>query len=190
MLEYNDEKHEASYNGVAVPSVTTVLPKVNFYMPESELAIKRENGKERHEMVKLYLDTKHTYDDPFLIMIDEWLKSHKKLTGEMIHHEKKFFSKRHLFWGTPDMVFEDAIIDLKSTLYAPKIFALQMAGYAVLMKEHGLKKIKKWIVLYPSADRSFTMKEKNVYNDKAEDVFIALVRKWHLEKTVELYLKG
>ena len=188
MLQYDDNKHEYRYKGVVIPSVTQVLPKIDFHMSESKLEVKRLEGKDTHSKIKMFFDTGDDFNDPFLMMLGVWMKTNKKLTGKLVQHEGQLFSKKHLFGGTPDMVFEEALVDWKSSLYAPKHFSLQLAGYNILTSENKvIGKTKKWIILYPDGG---VIKMKNVYNSLAEDVFIASVRKWQLERTIENYMKG
>lgn len=67
--------------------------------------------------------------------------------------------------------------------------ALQTAGYHILVTEKKIiEPTKKHIVLV--VDVNGTYDAVNVYNSMAEGVFLSLVQKHKIEKTLEYYLKS
>ena len=184
MLEYDDVTHEYKFKGAVIPSVTQVIPRPDFHMSEDRLKEKAEAGKERHSLIKMYHDTKDTFGDPLLIMLDEWEKENEYLTGKLIAYEVNLFSEKHKFAGRPDAIFEKAVVDFKSSWYGHHYNALQLSGYALLAAENNYKGKKKRIVIYPGKKK---MLMKNVDDEQADGIFLMLVKKWHMEQEIKKY---
>lgn len=184
---YDEINRRHTLGGMPIPSVTDVLPRIKFNLPDVTMKIKRKNGLDNHSMLKMYLDTRETFGDPLLIKIDSFLKEHKKKLGKLQFYERPLVSREYLFCGRPDMVFENAIVDLKSSNYAPRHFSLQLAGYKILIDENYKYRDRKWIVIYPNDNEIIPV---NVYDKMAVQLFFGQVKQWHFNKTVNLFLKG
>ena len=95
-----------------------------------------------------------------------------------------------MFAGTPDAIFENAIIDWKRQPGNSKIHALQISAQHLLaLKDKIIKPCKKWLVVWYDKE-SGKFKSRNVYNDIAEQIFIGIVKKYYIDLSVENYLKG
>lgn len=187
-----DEDHTYRYNGVIVPSVNQVLPKPDLHQSQWSSEILMDRGKDRHSLIKMFFDfkMKETFNEPLLIMLSDWFKKHKKMLGGLICYEKMFYSARYRFAGTPDMIFERATVDFKSSFYAPRLFSLSVEGYDILANENIDKKKRLRIVIYPGSDRKFEMKHRNVFDPRASKVFLGAVFDWHYKQALNNYLKG
>lgn len=185
MNTYDPEKHEYRINGKIVPSITQALPKPNFYMSPECLQMYADEGIENHAMIKMYFDTKDTFGDPMLQALDEWVKAHIDTFGEFRLCEKPLYSKKYLFAGTPDVIFGKCIIDFKRSPGNTKTHALQLAGQHLLAVENKIiPKTKFQFVAWYDGEK---FKSRSVYIDNAEDVFIALVKKWYIDRTISQY---
>lgn len=186
MLEYDDKTHEYKVDGVIVPSVTQLLPKQNFFVTAEILDKLAMEGSTNHEMLRLYHETGNTMGDSYLLQFDSFMKENEKKFGRLLMYESPLHSKKLNFAGTPDMIFEKAIVDLKRTKGDKKYQSLQLAGYSILAHENGFSKNKNQYIMYMDNGK---FKLVNVYNDMAEDIFISLVKKYYIEKVVNQYLK-
>ena len=187
MKEYTIDTHEYKIDGNIIPRVTQLLPKQNFFCTPEQLEAARVEGVENHSMIKLYFDTNDTYDNQILIDLETTLKELNYLTGDIVRNENNLFSEKHRFAGTPDAVFEKAIVDFKRSAGNKKIAALQLAGYYILAKENKLlSKTKTWLILYYDNGK---WKYYNVYNDKAENIFLSLVKKHNIEQNLKNYME-
>jgi len=186
-----DEKTHTYYMGEKeVKSVTQLLPPPRFYCTPEQLERARMEGIDFHNRAKIFLYNRETFGDPELILLDEWLRENEKLIGDYVMHEIPLYSTRHRFGGTPDAVFTKAIIDWKRTYYNPLYMALQVAGYHVLAKENKIiKPTKKHLIVYKHS-KGDKFISKNVWNDKAEDIFLSCVKKFHIEQALNMYLKN
>jgi len=203
LYDYDREKHEYSVKGIVYPSVTQIIPKQNFYMPAEKLEKYAEEGTANHKAVEEMLDTGATtssYAETVAIFMDKY----KAQTGELIAYEIPLFSPAG-FAGTPDLIFEYAIVDMKRSFGNPRIHALQLAGYNRLAVDNKLIKSTKmhWILVVDDAEqRKFSV--HNVYNSDAAFTFESClqlyiyskrVEEWSdkrdkMQKAIDYYLKG
>ena len=184
MFEYNDERHEYKIDGEIVLSVTQIIPDQQFYCTPEQLEAARVEGNDNHSLVKMYLDTGSTFDVPYLIDFEKWFKGNFELLGSLLAHEESLFSKKNNFAGTPDIICQNAIIDLKRTIGKLSYHALQFAGYSILSKEYKLANTKKWFLLWHDG-KKFQM--KNCYNPQAGGMFKSLLLKNRIEREYKKY---
>ena len=186
-MKYDPEKHEYTLNDKRLFSVTEVLPKMDFHCSPERLEETHIYGVENHGMIKLFLDTGDTFDDPYIMAFSEWLDENYPVLGKLLYHEQPMLSIKHAFAGTPDIIFEKAIVDNKRSFGDKKIHALQLAGYYLLAREKGIKKTKTWLII------SFTngkFKARNVYDDRAENIFLACLNRYKNDQLIDSYLKS
>jgi len=186
-MHFDHETHRYTHEGKIIPSVTQIIPRPEFYCTPEQLENARLDGVENHAMVKLYFDTGDMYGDPYLVAFDKWLQENGSLLGDLLVYEEHLFSPTHFFAGTPDMVFEKAIVDLKRNFNHTKIHSLQLAGYHILSRAHTLKKTKTWIIVW---EQNGKFKSRNVYDPRAEEIFLACLQKFKLEQAIESYMKS
>ncbi len=187
MLTFDPEKHEYLVDGVKYPSVTQVLPEQKFYCTESHLEAAREDGENTHSLIKMFFDTGDTFGEKILEDLAEKLKELKPITGELVSHDNPMFSAKHFFAGTPDAIFENAIIDFKRSRGDVKRHSLQLAGYHILARENKLiKRTKIWMILYHTGKG---WKYIRTHDDTAEEVFLSLVKLWHINESIKNYFK-
>jgi len=187
MKTFDEGKHEYKKDGIKYPSVTQILPPVDFHCTPEQLEAARLKGIEFHTKMEIFLDTGISGNDPDIEAVAEILTENKKNTGKLIDNENYLFSDKHLFAGRPDAIFEKAIVDFKRSVTDKKHMALQFAGYHILACENKLiEQTRKWYAIY-GKDGKF--KIVNVWNPDAESIFKALVKKHYIDRAVENYLK-
>jgi len=185
-----EESHTYIIDGQVVPSVTQIIPRQDFLnVPEHVLENARNDGIEKHQMIKDYFDGKVLIADgnEFIIKFHEFLE--KNSFGKLIQNEKPMYSKKYNFAGTPDMIFENAIIDFKRSINYSNIknYSLQLAAYNLLCKEYFDKDFKtEQYILY---QKEGEFKLKNVYNPDAERIFLFMRDKYFTEREIENYYK-
>lgn len=188
---YNPETHQYFIDDIEVPSVTQLLPKQDFYCSEEHLENCRIEGDENHSLIKMYNDTKKTFDLPYLIAFDKFMIENQKKFGELLYYEKPLFFKNnsYQFGGTPDMVFNNIILDVKRRPGNSKYHALQFSGYDILANKNDGAGPKGWFICWYDEEKN-EFKKRNVYNDKAEAAFMALLRNYYNNKFIEQYFKS
>jgi len=186
MVEYDVENHLYKIDGERVPSVTELLPEQSFYCTPEQLEAARLDGVDNHNKIRMYYDTGQTFEDPFIEQYHNLIEENKNLLGGFQFNEKFLFSVRLKFGGTPDTIYEKAIIDLKRSKGDDKRQALQMAGYNILLRENKIQAKKIWLLIYGVNDK---LKIKNIYDSQAENIFLALRKRYDLNQAIENYIK-
>jgi hypothetical protein len=169
------------------PSVTQCLPPIDFFCTKEELEAARQEGIEFHAKMDMYFSTGVTFDDPDIIAVDKILTEHSRALGALVLHEERLNSS-FKFTGQPDAIFEKAIVDFKRTRSNDKRLALQLAGYHILAVENkNIKPTKKWYCIY---GKDGDWKIANVYDPQAEDIFMALLKKYYIDIAIKRYMEG
>ena len=185
----NKPRYEKS--GIAIPSVTEIIPKPKFWITPEQLELAKQEGTDHHELVKMYWDNKcDTFGNEYLIRFDKFIKDYKKIWGKLLVYEQPLYAGAD-FGGTPDMIFENAIVDLKRTSGVLKNHALQLAGYYLLAKKNKIgdyKKYKKtWFIMWNN-DEKFRC--RNVFNANAESIFLTMLQNYRNNIAIEAYFKN
>jgi hypothetical protein len=181
---FNPFTHEYFLNGRRIPGVTEVLPKQNFFVAPWILEGYRREGIANHKKIKDYLDTGDDHGDQYVKTFQRCLDEHSEW-GKLLRYETPmYYDGQFSFAGTPDFIFEHAIIDLKRSYGKKKFHALQLAGYDIL--NYNVPNPLRIILVINGNE----YKLHNVYIEEAEDVFLLLVRQWWDKKIVEEYFKS
>jgi len=184
-IVFDPETHTYRVDGKIVPSVTQLLPKPDFFVSDERLAECAAEGTENHKEVEEFFRTGKS-TSPYTDAVQRFVEENKKTTGGLVACELPLASIKG-FAGTSDMIFENAIVDLKRTIGNKKIHALQTAGYNLLAVENGLiHSTKLHYILVIRDDGGYDL--TNVYDSMAENIFLSLLSKYKIEKSLEYYL--
>ena len=115
------------------PHVTHVIPPIEFYCTPEQLEAARVEGSTNHEMIKQYFDTGKTFGDEYLIEFDKFWNENIGLFGELLQYETPLISEAYGFGGTPDIVCDKCIIDVKRNFGNAKYHALSWLGIMYLL---------------------------------------------------------
>lgn len=127
------------------------------------------------------LDAVEAEMKPYARAVCDFLNMHAR---EVLHTEKELVSDQHGFGGTLDMYCQlwdgaYAVIDWKTTSSLTREHGLQVAAYALLCREHGMRVNRRIVVrIKKEAPGKFYAR---TYSDHAGDVeaFLALKTYWH-----------
>lgn len=179
--------HQYWVDGKHFPSVTQLLPKQDYFISDERLAECADEGTANHAAVEDMIRTGVSscgYTDA----VQKFMSDIKGEIGGIVLCETPLASAKG-FAGTPDMIFENGIVDLKRTFGDRKIHGLQTAGYGILAVENGIiKETKKHYILVAHEDGTY--KTWNVYNPQAKSVFESLIAKYKIEQHINYYLKS
>lgn len=184
-IEFDEVNHVYRVDGKIVPSVTQLLPKQDYFVTEERLAECAEEGSANHKEVEEFLKSGKS-TSPLTDAMQKFMDENKDKTGSVITCEMPLASVRG-FAGTPDIVCEKAIVDLKRTFSNKKIHALQTAAYNLLAYENGLihsTKLHYILVLRSDGEYDLT----NVYDSMAETIFLSLLSRHKIDKSLEYYM--
>ena len=142
--DFNEEKHEYSYGGKQLPSVTTVIKEVlNITYPEYAI-YHATRGTFVHKAIELWfkgvLDFE-TVDEAVMPYLDSFIKFQEKAKIEPILLEERFADKNISFAGTVDIVGKvkgkTYLFDIKTGQKQDSHNA-QMAGYKKLLNDNDI----------------------------------------------------
>jgi len=177
---FDSEKHIYTIKGIQVPSVTQILGKNPSFDKVDPVILEeaRQDGLKMHYEAEMLFKYQKVIGD-FSKLVDGFLKR-KFSKWEIYSFEKPMYSEPLGFAGTADLILryktQYAIVDWKRSYYGSDLrFALQMAGYKILIQRPGTC-TNFWILTYK--DR----KEKNVYTARAEGYFRALLQAEKIRK--------
>ena len=186
-LIYDAVERKHLLNDEPVPSVTEVIPKQDYYVSPERLEECRQEGEDNHDLIKMYWLSGETFNNPMLVAFDEWIWENSKKLGTIVMFEKPIASLKYKYCGRPDMLFQKAVVDMKRSPGNPMFHALQTAGYnRMAVENEAIPKTKIHLIVWYDGTE---IKSRNVYNDTAESVFLALVKKWHIDRAVQNYFK-
>lgn len=186
---YDSTSHIYYYNGEEIPSVTRLIVNEDeFKYVKKEKIIE---GTNRHKAIENYLKYNQIDGEyeSFIEKFSETLVVLTKLFGKLLYVETPIYAEHKgvLFAGTPDIVLEDAIVDLKSSLSHQKYYALQLQGYGILVKNNYKIRSKNHIIF---AEVGGVFRYKNIYNEEAKEVFEYCLKKYDCERLIKLYYQG
>jgi hypothetical protein len=189
MFEFDEKTHTYKNDGIIVPSVTQLIPKQDFHVSDDRLKECSAEGNVNHELIKLYFEkNRNTFGEPYLIAFNKFLHDNKNLFGEFVCSEKPLYSEKNRFAGTPDLIFANAIVDIKRGPGNKRYLSLQLSAYHLLAIQNKIiKKNTLWITAYENGGK-FRM--RNVYDLTAEQIFLGLVKKYWIDQATEKYFKN
>ena len=177
-LIFDAERHAYTYRGRPVPSVTTVMrPLYDAAYRHADRGRKQEilaRGSAVHKCVEDY-EKGRGYDEAYAGYLRAWAAFRRDfglaLAPEAI--EVRLYSKTLGFCGTPDSVFSGVLIDVKSSETPCPITAVQLAAYAHLLREAGVR-IHKRVGVALHDDGTYTARN---YPDERNDMntFLSLM---------------
>ena len=174
-LTFDPEQHAYAYRGSPVPSVTTVMrplyDRVYRAVPRDQAREAMARGTAVHKCVEDY-EMGRGYDAAYAGYLRAWAAFRRDFgflaAPEAI--EVRLYSKTLGFCGTPDIVFDGVVIDVKSSDTPCPITAVQLAGYTHLLEESG-HRIHKRLGLALHPDGTYMAKD---YPDQRGDMNVFL----------------
>ena len=142
--DFNEERHEYSYGGKILPSVTTIIKDVlNITYPDYAV-YHATRGTFVHKAIELYLKgilDVNSIDETIMPYLNAFVKFQERAKIEPVLLEGRFADKNITFAGTVDIVGKvkgkTYIFDVK-TGQKQDSYNAQMAGYKKLLNDNGL----------------------------------------------------
>lgn len=152
-LDFDEEKHIYSLQGVKLQSVTQIMEPMSLMLyagiPSGTLAEAADRGTRAHEQVSNFvLYGVEEYDEDTEPYIKAYMEFHEAYKPEWLASEFRVYHKKLNYAGTIDLIGyvlpDDGtgvdVVDLKCTsAYHPVMLATQLAGYAEALKSHHVK---------------------------------------------------
>lgn len=157
-IDFDEERHEYSKDGVPVPSVTTVLAKVlDIYKGVPPFVLERAaiKGTAIHDLTEFYDDDDldfTTVPEEYSGYLSEYIAVKEELGMEVLESERRVFSEEHWYAGTLDRIVtlkrpisvdgtvvippdEPVLLEIKSTYSLMPTTGPQTAAYALALSE-------------------------------------------------------
>ena len=166
-----DGKHVYRYRGRAVPGVTTIMGPLYAAayagMPWERAAEALTRGTAVHQCIEAY-ELGQTPPSGYDGQLRAWAAFRRDLgvTGAPLAVETRLYSVAWGYAGTPDIVFDGVVIDVKSSETPCPITAVQTMAYAVLLRTAGVQITKRIGV----ALREGGSYDARVYDDDHNDL--------------------
>ena len=144
-----DEKHVYRYRGRAVPGVTTIMQPLYAAayagMPRERAAEALARGTAVHQCVEAY-ELGQMHPDGYAGQLRAWAAFRRDLgfTAAPLAVETRLYSSTWGYAGTPDIVFDGVVIDIKSSETPCPITAVQTMAYADLLREAGVRVTRRY----------------------------------------------
>jgi hypothetical protein len=177
-----------------MPSVTKIISPLNdFSMVNPDvLSKKAKSGSDIHLTVKLWLDNtldESTLDEGNKIALDlvnAWLISDDACQfGILKEWENPTYHEKLKYGGTADLVFDEAIVDLKTRKYNKYYDTVQLAGYLKMYPEWPPKSL--WVLSIDIVERKTTFQRAE--NKQSWGMFRQLFDKFNYDKGMEETIK-
>lgn len=148
MIEFNEETHTYTINGIRLPSVTQIIADAGLYgdIVAFFTDYNRDRGSNVHKIIQWHLskeldeDTVGIAERPYF---DAWLRFESEANFVSEKYEKIMFDTKYGFAGTVDHVGKlnkwPCLIDTKTGTMTPAT-AIQLAGYEILANHPGIKR--------------------------------------------------
>lgn len=184
MLTFDAERHEYSFDGRRVPSVTKILAPLEDFsgVPRETLETAAEFGRNVHEACDLWdrgrLD-EAALDPGLLPHVRGWQKFIRDSGAVVIASERRVYHRTHRYAGTLDRVLlwkgQHRLVDIKTTTQLPAYVGPQTAGYraALLEEELACAATRYCVQLRPNDYRLHVLDERTDL-----DVFVSCLNLW------------
>ena len=173
---FDEAAHRYTVNGNEFPSVTTVIPRKDFFVSTERLEECRREGEWKHSLLEAFFIDDNPPSTPFNDALKGFLSMHPEF-GEFVGSEVLLWSKFG-YAGRADLLFENAVIDMKRTIGEPRYHALQLGAYQRAAVEHDLISASKnhYII---SIDDAGKLRQKNVYTQGADTMFLVCLKAYN-----------
>lgn len=200
MLTFNEELHEYRWNGVVVPSVTTIIASLYDFSFVSEVNMEKacRRGTEVHRACELYDQGALNEDGMHLWAWIEYFNAYKRFRAETGFvpevNEQRIYHPQLKYAGSLDLrgLLNDrpSIIDIKTTASLSPAIGVQLAGYEQgVVSEADYKGEKKYqrFALQLRPDGTYRLQP---YTDQTDwSVFVGLLNAYNWKRKHNI-LKG
>lgn len=192
-FEFVKATHTYLLNGEKIPSVSEIIAPLNSFetMPLDVLANAQRYGTSVHDTIAYWLKGELDEDslDSGLVKpleaFKSWYKLAKKIYGEPVASELPMYHKTLKYGGTPDLVFDEAIVDYKTRPFSKITDTVQLAAYSHLVPEIPKKRL---IVLELRTDGTYRVIDAKCRHAYA--MFRELLKHYYAERELNTLIKN
>lgn len=192
-FRFEPEQHRYFLGEEEMPSLTRIIAPLNDFsnVNPAVLAAKAQAGTDIHLTIKLWLDG--TLDEPSLAegnkialeLFVAWYDSEQEC-GDVIEYEKPVYHHKLKYGTTPDLVFDEAIVEIKTRQYKKHIDPVQLVAQSKCFPEFPPKSL--WVLSLDIVERKYTFQKAE--NKHAWGMFRKLLDKHNSDLEFETLLKN
>ena len=192
-IYFNEELHRyQDENGVIHPSVSIIIRTADHFknIPIEKQKEVMDRGTRLHQNIDLFVNTGET-------MGDKVLESFAAIYGDLCRRYGKYIGGEMPlgasydsmpFCGKPDIVLENAVVDIKSSLSAERVYAMQLEAYALLLEANDVTKPEFRILCYRNRDNwAYKVVQQEYGTVAVRDAFVAALKRHYAEKLLHIY---
>ena len=143
---FEPESHTYWLGERRLPSVSEIIEPLDCYrnVPADALQRAQAFGTALHSTIESWLNYNQLLDEALVKPLEgfiKWFESALDFGNQKLIVEKPTYHPKLFYGGTPDLVFEEAIIDIKSRPYNKILDPIQLAAYAKLYPDFPPKKL-------------------------------------------------
>lgn len=192
-FRFESEHHRYFLGEEEMPSLTRIIAPLNDFgnVNPAVLAAKAQAGTDIHLTIKLWLDG--TLDESSLaegnkIALDlfvGWYDNEQEC-GDVIEYEKPVYHHKLKYGTTPDLVFDEAIVEIKTRPYKKHIDPVQLVAQAKCFPGFPPKSL--WVLSLDIVERKYTFQKAE--HKQAWGMFRKLLDKYNSDREFETLLKN
>lgn len=194
MFRFEKESHTYWLDNVEMPSLSRIIAPLNDYgaVHPDVLSAKAKNGTDIHATIELWLKGYLDMDDLAqgnriaLDMFIEWYQENVGGFGKVVAIETPTYHPKLLYGTTPDLVFEDAIIEFKTRPYKKIRDDVQLAAQSKCFPDFPPKSL--FVLSLDIINRKCVFQKAE--NKQAWGIFRKLLDKYRLDCEVEMLINN
>ena len=194
-FRFDPIEHKYWLGDEEMPGVTKIISPLNDFskVHPDVLKAKAMSGTNIHLTFKLAIDG--TLEESNLaegnkIALDlfrTWFSSDEACQfGVLREYENPTYHKKLKYGTTPDWVFDEAIIEIKTRPYKKHIDPVQLIAQANCFNEFPPKSL--WVLFVDIVNRKTTLQKAE--NRIAWSIFRKLLDKWRYDREIEILIKN
>lgn len=193
-FRFEPEQHRYFLGDEEMPSLTKILSPLNDFsnVNSAVLAAKAQAGTDIHLTIKLWITG--TLDESSLaegnkIALDlfkKWNRDERGNYGSLVECEVPIFNEKLKYGCTPDIVFQEAIVEIKTRPYKKHIDPVQLIAQAKCFPEFPPKSL--WVLSLDIVERKYDFKRAE--DKQAWGMFRKLLDKHNSDREFATLIKN
>lgn len=197
-ISFDERNHVyVDEHGNRLPSVSEVIGTSVYFkdIPKDRQQEIMRRGTILHQDVNYYIETGDDAGDERLKSFGELFSKIKKQYGDVLTAEKELGAEidKKRYAGKSDIILEDAIVEIKSSLSqsSERLYAMQLAAYRLLAACNDVTKTNNMIICYLNRGKWSMRVIKDEYGGVApEEAFLAKLNIYYSNQILDLYNKS
>lgn len=189
-FRFDPIEHRYFLGDEEMPSLSKIISPLNDFgnVPADVLAAKAQAGTDIHETIRLWLDgtlEESTLAEGNKIALEifrEWWRAYK---SDLVEYETPTYHKKLKYGTTPDLVFEEAIVEIKTRKPMLCRDSVQLIAQSKCFPEFPPKFL--YVLSLDIVERKFAFQRAE--NKQSWSIFRKLLDKYRFDREIETLIK-